>query len=711
VGRYLIIAILTAVICSGCIAGEFAVDSFTYSSIKAAQNSWIPSEAGEPCRPVLAGKLHRLRLVCNFQPDSRRARWDKSVALDLSDVSYFKISLRIENLTAVDHISLHFKSGEGWYSNGNVMPVNSEEWQHMVFAKSSFGTEGECGGWDKISTIRISVWQSRNARAAVEISDFSAVQASITENLLRNSGFETCTSENIPDYWGSGHFGFAPEQWAYRMDEWRTRWGVDNTISHSGNRSLRIVGSEEPAGLQAYSCFAYPTGSNKPYTFSAWLKSDAKDMTASLQFSGSPVESLSIPGDNRWRRYSITAIPVDAFGEANQQKTWCIVTPQKSGNLWIDDTQFELGTKATDYRPAIEDASIIGPAIKRQVPGTPDLPLISLPGKTTVSIDSSRRFLVNSKPFIPFAVGWESTPTKNVLKSIAQSGFNTVCYTIYPWNYNDLIPTMDYARSCGLMVIPWINSNITPDVLKQIVITAKDHPALLVWYVCDEPASINSDVTTKYEIAKTNDPNHPAYVNYSILFADYTYGDIASMDRYPLPSHSPATMYMDADNMERVASINGKPSWIWLQSCGYIAWMSREPTAPELECMTYISLIHGVRGFKIYAHKPHTSTLWNEMKWLAREIKILTPVLYSLESSTDAIASPSTVHVVTKKLNGKTYIIAVNERPTPVTAQFKLSSVVAKTATVLFEKRLLKVSRDVIRDKFAGYQRHVYCIE
>jgi hypothetical protein len=170
-------------------------------------------------------------------------------------------------------------------------------------------------------------------------------------------------------------------------------------------------------------------------------------------------------------------------------------------------------------------------------------------------------------------------------------------------------------------------------------------------------------------------------------------------------------MYMDADGMERVASVNGKPSWIWLQSCGHIAWMSREPTAPEMECMTYISLIHGVRGFKFYAHKPHTSVLWNELKQLAREIKVLTPVVYSLETPANAVASPATIHALTKKYNGKTYLIAVNERPVPVTAQFRLRSSAGKTATVLFEKRVVKVNRNVIKDKFAGYQRHVYCIE
>ena len=112
-----------------------------------------------------------------------------------------------------------------------------------------------------------------------------------------------------------------------------------------------------------------------------------------------------------------------------------------------------------------------------------------------------------------------------------------------------------------------------------------------------------------YNAIKQVDPSRPAYINYSI-FPQKPFGDISSLDNYLIPGHSPATAGRDTRYMERFGSVTGKPTWIWLQSCGNAYYMSREPTGPEDECMVYSSLINGARGIKYFVNMPHSKELW-----------------------------------------------------------------------------------------------------
>jgi len=265
---------------------------------------------------------------------------------------------------------------------------------------------------------------------------------------------------------------------------------------------------------------------------------------------------------------------------------------------------------------------------------------------------------------------------------------------------------LDSAGANGLMVILWVHTNVTSELLREWVTALKEHPALLAWYVYDEPSEITPQVQEKYDIARTLDPGRPAYVNY-VLYPRDQLGDIASLDDYPIPKNGPAVIAGDAETLERSAAPAGKPSWIWLQDMGYAYFVPREPTAPEVECMTYLALIHGVRGIKFFAQKPRSKELWNRMQWLAREVRELTPVLYALEDSPAVSAAPETIHAVAKRHRGETYIIAANDCPKSLRATLGISGPDG-TAAVLFEDRSVRVSEGRLRDRFEPYQRHVY---
>lgn len=122
--------------------------------------------------------------------------------------------------------------------------------------------------------------------------------------------------------------------------------------------------------------------------------------------------------------------------------------------------------------------------------------------------------------------------------------------------------------------------------------------------------------------------------------------------------------------------------------------------------MTYSSLINGVRGIKWFAQKPLSAELWNTMQHLAREVRVLTPVLYSLEDAPAVSVSSDGIDFVVRRHAGDTYIIAVNTMPRTVSAAFTVSK--AAKAEVMFDDRNAAMSGTVLKDMFYGYQRHVY---
>jgi hypothetical protein len=538
-----------------------------------------------------------------------------------------------------------------------------------------------------------------------------------TRNLLRNGGFEICTIEKLPDLWGSGNMGLSVPMWVLDSDSWRAHWGVVENERHSGKRCLRIDCPGDPANLtaspsnlSATARFLDLTEPKTSYTLSAWLKSDRPDLPVVIGWQGN-MQTVHVA--RRWSRYSIT-------GTAEGMCYMMSVRPTARGVLWVDDVQLEEGKVATDYVPSPVDASIAGKAVHRIAYHLPDIPITRGPTRPpVVTIDTHRRLLIDGEPFVMFATCWEQFPTREILQHFAAAGFNSLFILLGNENTVAEIQTcMDNANWCGLKVVCSMRREIKDENRKLFITSLRDHPALIVWNVFDEPVT-GADTVPQiaYEEARQLDPAHPAYVNYSpgMYFPPTLQSDIACLDSYSIGcSGEPLDQAKYADQLESIASPAGKPSWIALQSGGYAYWWSREPTGPEEESMVYLTLIHGVRGFEFYVYKPFSVELWKEMRMLSREIRQLAPVICSLETPpTVSVVGlcpdvlRSSIHVVGKTYKGERYVIAANASPLPVNGDITVSGG-GSAATVLFENRQVNVVRDVINDTFAGYQRHVY---
>lgn len=707
---YPFFAILVLLVCSSpCRAANLLIDSMQYSSAVSAQLAWTEpfSDAALPAVPADVDNLDALAFPCAFTNSTLRGTWDKSVNLDLSTYDYFTFQFKADAPAAIGYVSLGFLTGSGgWWGYDGAVYTPDNMWQTGFARRSDFTCEGICDGWNDITRVRISVWRSNGAYLTTNTYIANLYTGQVADqNLVRNGGFEEVTTAGLPDFWGTGNWGLSKETWVTGTDAWRARWGIDTSVSHTGSRSLRIVGSTDATELWAMSNNIDLQAGNT-YTLSAWMKSDSS--------TGLPVymgmtwfASQQVTVGNTWQRYVLG--PTVPPGAANTLvPSSVLIFPNGNGTLWLDDVKLEANDTATDYSPAIEDRAFSIQTVHRVPPSLSNIAISPGPGSLSVSIDSHRRFLVNEKPFIPFAIGWGNIPTAKEFNYFASAGFNTVCFVADPSQTISALQTaLDNAQANGLKVILWIDNAVPLSTLQTWASALRDHPALVAWYIYDELTSITPDVQAKYDTVKQIDPGRPAYINY--WATPLPLGDIASIDNYAISGqHPPAMEALNADVLETFAASSGKPGWLWLQDTGYAYSWSREPTGPEMETMVYLALIHGVRGIKLFANMPHSKELWNELRMLSREVSFLTPVLYSLEIPRPASATLPAIHLASKTYNKTQFIISANGSMAPATVTFNVPG--GSTATVLFENRLLTIKNNQFTDNFAAYQRHVYQI-
>ena len=88
------------------------------------------------------------------------------------------------------------------------------------------------------------------------------------------------------------------------------------------------------------------------------------------------------------------------------------------------------------------------------------------------------------------------------------------------------------------------------ELLKQEILQFKNHPALLGWYICDEPTGHGTkpdELKNLYTFIKKLDPYHPITIVFMNPDRAHEYSecmDIVMADPYPIP-HNPITKVSD----------------------------------------------------------------------------------------------------------------------------------------------------------------------
>ena len=344
---------------------------------------------------------------------------------------------------------------------------------------------------------------------------------------------------------------------------------------------------------------------------------------------------------------------------------------------------------------------------------------------------------VEGKPFVPYWV-WGL-----MLEDAAK---------LRPWGINTVFSSeadIDRAAKLGLKVF-WPgpigprkvkglgrpdrkgeNALTSAEFFEKVRATAaryKDHPALLGWFMCDEPrGKITPEFMARMRRAiKEADPAHVAWLNMGVpsnlwmpalserLADKLEYakvGDVLCGDPYPIPFHPVDSVARITDCFTRASQ--GKPVFIVPQFFGGVGGSIASPTREEETAMVYLALIHGARGFCFYSRRPTSTPLWQSMLRAGKEIRALVPTLSSAEPAGISEQRPDGyacgIHCLPRRRDGRLYLITANAECRDVRAEFVVPGLRPGTRVeVLFENRTIKAADGGFSDTFEPYARHVY---
>jgi hypothetical protein len=353
--------------------------------------------------------------------------------------------------------------------------------------------------------------------------------------------------------------------------------------------------------------------------------------------------------------------------------------------------------------------------------------------KGATQIDHQRRCLVvDGKPYLaistfcPMEPGLAAVHQDNVLKNMLrlhkEMGYRCLM-TISketPLFCKQKQALFDLCDKEGIKVINWSRSGIGASPEKTFSTVTNDN--IIGWLIIDEPelGPTPSEVTEAYLLShqKAN-PYTPVFMNNSILGIPRRYAnletDILMLDDYLTNRESRKVIEMiDAtEMMMKMGKKKRKPAFFFLAGEN-LANHYREPTYAEQVAQTYGVIIAGARGVSYFLSLPQYPENYRASVDVNRELLELEDVILSLEKTSKASISDSSVKFMTQKLGNKIYIIALNSnnnRSADVEIVLPLEFKYAETGNVKFENRKIKIKNGKIADKFKPLERHVYVID
>ncbi|MBK7628223.1 MAG: hypothetical protein IPJ16_13685 [Bacteroidales bacterium] len=348
--------------------------------------------------------------------------------------------------------------------------------------------------------------------------------------------------------------------------------------------------------------------------------------------------------------------------------------------------------------------------------------------------------IVNRRQFFPFGFYTYSPVSPTLPEEEIVKGFNVISpyQKILPETLSERKAYMDRCAQIGMKVhynllsvsggggvgskIDSISEEEKRARLLKEIELFRDHPALLAWYISDEPNGNRIPPETIEEIyntVKKADPWHPVSVVITAPFMQarrYTKGlDILMADPYPLPELQ-ASFVGDITGQLKELVSGKKPLWIVPQAFGGGEIWKREPTIQEIRSMTWQAIINGAGGIQYFVRQglnyfPKSAAVWGECGRIAVEVAELTPWLLSDEETMPAESYSQNVLVSSKTHDGQLVVMAVNRKSEPINASLRIKGLSNTRARVLFENRFVPVIGGVITDELASFGSQVYLID
>ena len=423
---------------------------------------------------------------------------------------------------------------------------------------------------------------------------------------------------------------------------------------------------------------------------------------------------------------SVEDLVLKIFCNADTIET--LIHPQKITEIKINSDQFNFGENEIEY----EVNSMISDTLL----------ITKLPfKKNEIKIDKLTGGLIREgKPFIPFGFYCYFPVQEKLLEQEVVNGFNMVSpyQNIVKNSFEDRLEYMDRAHELDMMVnynllsvsggggvnssIPkGFDQNKLDKLLIEEVKKIMNHPALLSWYISDEPVGNRKtpeELERIYNIIKNIDPYHPITVVFMHpkRAKDYKGSmDIVMADPYPIPEQSVLKVNRITASLKKEFNFD-KPLWIVPQAFGGNEWWIREPTAQEIRIMTYSAILEGATGIKYFVRKglngfPKSQKTWNEAGEIALEIAEITPFLLSSEVPLSIKCDQDKIITKAFRDGKRDLIIVANLQNIPIDFSVEFQNSIPNFyLSVLSENRKVKINANMFTDKLSAFGVNIYQI-
>ena len=289
-------------------------------------------------------------------------------------------------------------------------------------------------------------------------------------------------------------------------------------------------------------------------------------------------------------------------------------------------------------------------------------------------------------PFGMYYIRSHLREDESLLEEYKQAGFNTVFWEwdgpegyanalswMAPHGLNLVLGLQTESGVWSLQDAAARNERVDV-VLQQVAATRPTN--LLAWMILDEP-SVGSVPTVRRwsDSVWAHDPHSLSYVVMcykEVLRAFAPVTDIVAPDPYPGFPGGPITKVSDFMIEASSAARGHQPVVAVLQAFGARGQNSVLPSAAELRCMTYLSLVHEARGVYYFSYdwnaplREHYPSQWAELSRLAGELRDRKDILLA-DGAGLAVTEPTfegPVHARVMKTDGSIYLLAVNTQRT-----------------------------------------------
>jgi len=321
----------------------------------------------------------------------------------------------------------------------------------------------------------------------------------------------------------------------------------------------------------------------------------------------------------------------------------------------------------------------------------------------------------------PFPIGIYGASIKD-LERIQKAGLNTV---IIPSDQK----TADAAHELGLNVIFSVpGKGEIPENVQALC----NHPALLAWYIADEPeiGPMSPEILrSKLDQLMGYDAKHPSCM--AIVRSRFVkhYKDschIFMLDQYPIP-HRPITWLSDSLDEAR-EEVGSHRTWAVIQAFGGDEYAAQGwpvfPSYEEMRSLAYLALVHDAQGLFFFSYKAASNNMgrWEVVARVVDELNRLSewlmqpsinkelPLEVLSPYKVDARGRPA-IHFQWKIRKSEAILIMVNTIDKEVEISLDGLPEHVHRAEVLFEKRMIAVKEGNLRDIFGPHQTHVYSIK